>query len=62
MPADEEALAILEERLKGESEVEPRIDPNNPRRTAMQPPDPEAARKADLEAANAYLQDLFGNR
>ena len=61
MPADEEALAILETRLKvGSDDDVPRIDPNNPRRTVAQPLSDEEIRKAELGRADDWLRSTLG--
>lgn len=56
MPADEDALAALEQRLAGgsapESEPEPVIDPNHPRKQPIAAPDP-------MDAADAWLRQSF---
>ena len=57
MPVDEEVLAALEQRLAAgpaaESEPEPVIDPNNPRKAVPTAPDP-------MDAADAFLRASFG--
>lgn len=56
MPTDEEALAALEQRLVAasgaQSEPEPPIDPNNPRKQPAPAPDP-------MDAVDAWMRGTF---
>jgi hypothetical protein len=58
MPTDEEVLTALEQRLAGvateESEPEPKIDPNNPRKQTPTPPDP-------MDAVDRWMRSSFDN-
>lgn len=58
MPVDEDVLSALEKRLAAatgeESEPEPVIDPNHPRRTPTPTPEPD-----QLQAANDWLVGKF---
>jgi hypothetical protein len=58
MPTDEEVLATLEQRLAGkppeESEPEPVIDPNHPRKQPIAAPDP-------MDAVDAWMRSTFNN-
>ena len=59
MPTNEDVLSKLEERLSAgageESEAEPVIDPNNPRKSAGSPA------RDPMDAVNDWLIDSFKN-